>query len=89
MWTGKIIQIHKLDIFFRENDGKASESLYKGGTIKGLSFEPHATRILKGKSTETALHDFIYKNLPWTSFELMDDVSSDHGVCSTIHRWIR
>jgi hypothetical protein len=59
---------------------------------------------LKGKVTETALHDLVYKidgslaqkkSLPWaerafdnTSFESMDDTASDHGVCSTKNRWI-
>jgi hypothetical protein len=63
---------------------------------------------LKGKSTETALHDLVYKidgslaqrefalgifldvagGFDNTSLEPMDDAASDHGVCSTINRWI-
>jgi hypothetical protein len=63
---------------------------------------------LKGKSTETALHDLFYKidgslaqkeftsgvyfdvegAFDNTSFESMDDEASDHGVCSSINRWI-
>jgi hypothetical protein len=63
---------------------------------------------LKGKSTETALHDLVYKidgslaekefalgvfldvegAFDNTSFDSMDDAASDHGVCSTINRWI-
>jgi hypothetical protein len=63
---------------------------------------------LKGISTETALHDLVYKidgslaqkefalgifldvkgAFDNTSFESMDDAASDHGVCSTINRWI-
>jgi hypothetical protein len=63
---------------------------------------------LKGKSTETALHDLVYKLdgslaqkkialsvffdvkglFDNTSFESMDDAAGDHGVCTTINRWI-
>jgi hypothetical protein len=63
---------------------------------------------LKGKSTETTLHDLVYKiggslaqkefafgvfldverASDSTSFESMIDAASDHGVCSTINRWI-
>jgi hypothetical protein len=63
---------------------------------------------LKGKSTETALHDLVYKidgslgqkefalgvffdvegAFDNTTFESMDDATCDHGVCSTINRWI-
>jgi hypothetical protein len=38
---------HQFDIFSLENDGKAGGFSYKGGTIKGLSFESHAARIPK------------------------------------------
>jgi hypothetical protein len=32
-------------IFLLENDGKTGRSSYKRGTVKKLSFEPHAARI--------------------------------------------
>jgi hypothetical protein len=78
------------------------------GTLKDYPFNPMQHAYLKGKSTETALHDLVYKidgslaqkefalgvfldnegAFDNTSFESMDDAANDHGVCSTINRWI-
>jgi hypothetical protein len=80
----------------------------KEGPLKDYSLNPMQHAFLKGKSTEIALHDLVYKidgslsqkefalgffldvegALNNTSFESMDDAASDHGVCSTITRWI-
>jgi hypothetical protein len=76
--------------------------------LKDYPLNPMQHAYLKGKSTETALHDLVYKiggslaqkefalgvfldvegASDSTSFELMIDAVSDHGVCSTINRWI-
>jgi hypothetical protein len=80
----------------------------KEGPLKDYLLNPMQYAYLKGKSTETALHDLVYKiygslaqkefalgvfldvegAVDNTSFESMDDAASDHGVCSTINRWI-
>jgi hypothetical protein len=69
----------------------------KEGPIKDYPLNAMQHAYLKGKSIETVLHD-LRKNLPWafdvegpfdnTSSESMDETASDHGVCSTIIRWI-
>jgi hypothetical protein len=80
----------------------------KEGPLKDYPLNPMQHAYLKCKSTETALHDLVYKidgslaqkefalgvffdvegAFDNTSFESMDDAANDHGVCSTINRWI-
>jgi hypothetical protein len=80
----------------------------KKAPLKDYPLNPMQHAKLKGKLTETALHDLVYKidellaqkefalsvfldvkgAFDNTSFESMDDAASDHGVCSTINRWI-
>jgi hypothetical protein len=79
----------------------------KEGPIKDYPLNPTQHAYLRGKSTETALQDLVYKidgalaqkkfalgvflvvegAFDNKAFESMDDVASDHGVCSTINRW--
>jgi hypothetical protein len=67
----------------------------KEGPLKDYTLNPMQHAPLKGKSTETALHDLVYKidgslaqkelalsvflDVDNTSFESMDDAASDHG----------
>jgi hypothetical protein len=76
----------------------------KEGPLKDYPLNPMQQAYLKAKSTETAPHDLVYKIdgslglgvfldveagvFDNTSFESMDDAASDHGVCSTINRWM-
>jgi hypothetical protein len=113
---------HKLRVMFIPKPGLSSYELAKSFSLTSFLLKtmerlvnlhdyplnPMQHAYLKGKSTETALHDLVYKidgslaqkefalrvflyvegAFDNTSFESMGDAASDHGVCSTINRWI-
>jgi hypothetical protein len=91
--TGKIIQTHQFDIFSLENDGKASRSSYKGGTIKGLSFKTQcSTDTWKANRLRPhymilftrLMGHWLRKNLPWTSSSMSREVSTTYFL----NRWM-
>jgi hypothetical protein len=97
-----------LTSFLLKTEERLVDLHIKEGHIKNYLLNPMQHAYLKGKSTETLLHDLVYKideslaqkefalgvflNVKGafdnTSFESMDEVASDHGVCSTLNRWI-
>jgi hypothetical protein len=93
----------QFDIFSLENDGRLVDFHIKEAPLKDYLLKPMQHAYLKGKSTETVykidgslaqqefalgvFHD-VEGAFDNTSFELMDDAASDHGVCSNINRWI-
>jgi hypothetical protein len=76
--------------------------------LKDYALNPMQHAYVISKSTDTVLHDLVYKTdgslaqkefalsffldvkgaFDTKSFESMDEAASDHGICSTINRWI-